>query len=354
VTSSTIHIALLPGDGIGPEVAEAARRVLDAVVPGGLRFTEPLFGGAAIDAEGDPLPAATLETCVEADAVLMGAAGGPKWDGMTPGKRPENGILNLRQGLGEFANVRPASTAMTGRPGPAGTFDLVVVRELTGGIYYGEPRGRVAADADDPEHAFNTMRYTRPEIKRIAVLAMREAGRRRGQVMSIDKANVLEVSRLWRDVVLEVHADYPDVELSHMYIDNAAMQLVRDPSQFDVILTGNLFGDILSDMAAALVGSLGVLPSASVGGRTPIFEPVHGSAPDIAGSGRPNPVGCILSGAMLLDDAGLAGAADSIRSAVRGALADGIATPDLGGSASTTEVTDSIIQQITKRFVATT
>lgn len=358
MTGSTIHIALLPGDGIGPDVSDAARRVLDAAMPGSLRFTEHLFGGAALDAEGVPLPPDTLRACLEADAVLMGAAGGPKWDGMPPGKRPENGILNLREGLGVFANVRPASTAMTGRPGPLGEFDLVVVRELTGGIYYGEPRGRTGPDrisgqsghSEQPEQAFNTMRYSRPEIERIAVIAMNEAerrsGRRSGRVTSVDKANVLEVSRLWRDVVLNVHSDYPDVELNHMYVDNAAMQMVRDPSQFDVILTGNMFGDILSDMAAALVGSLGVLPSASVGGRTPIFEPVHGSAPDIAGSGRSNPVGCILSGAMLLDEVGHDNTAESIRRAVRQTLADGIATPDLGGTASTNEMTEAVIKRI--------
>ncbi|NNF03216.1 MAG: 3-isopropylmalate dehydrogenase, partial [Rhodothermales bacterium] len=204
------------------------------------------------------------------------------------------------------------------------------------------------------EQAVNTMRYSRPEVERIAVIGMREAGRRSGRVTSVDKANVLEVSRLWRDVVGEVHADYPDVELSHMYVDNAAMQLVLDPAQFDVILTGNLFGDILSDLAAALVGSLGVLPSASLGGRTPVFEPVHGSAPDLAVSGRPNPVGAILSGAMLLEHAGHTESAESIRRAVRQTLADGTATPDLGGTASSDDVTNSILQQITKRSVATT
>jgi len=325
-----IQIALLPGDGIGPEVTEAARGVLDAAMPGRFRFTELPFGGAAIDAIGQPLPTETLDACRAADAVLLGAIGGPKWDDLPRAKRPESGLLALRSALGVFANLRPV---------PFGA-DLLIVRELTGGIYFGQPRSYESG------RAYNTMVYERDEIVRIAHVAFQQARRRRKHVTSVDKANVLEVSQLWREVVSEIGAQYADVQLDHMYVDNAAMQIVINPGQFDVMVTGNLFGDILSDLASTLAGSLGTLPSACTGSRTPLFEPVHGSAPDLVGTGHANPIGAILSGAMMLDELGHTGASDRIGMAVSEVVKSGIRTPDMGGTATCTELAAAITRQL--------
>jgi 3-isopropylmalate dehydrogenase len=341
----TPSVVLLPGDGIGPEVTAAAVEVLNAV--GDFRFDEHPAGGAAIDAHGTPLPDETLAACRSADAVFLGAVGGPKWDTTDPAApRPEQGLLGLRSGLGLFANLRPV------RPTPAlydasplrrdrieGT-DLLVVRELTGGIYFGD-RGRTGDTAHD------TCAYTVGEIERIARVAFGAA--RRG-VTSVDKANVLETSRLWREVVVRVHAEeFADVPLEHMLVDNAAMQLVARPADFDVLLTENMFGDILSDEAAMTSGSIGLLPSASLGdGSGPgLFEPVHGSAPDIAGTGAANPLAAILSAALMLRHGlDLAVQAAQVESAVDRALEDGLRTRDLGGDATTQEATRAVVDQL--------
>ena len=302
-------ICLLPGDGIGPEILAQGASVLAAVAQkfGHMfDFDEALIGGAAVDATGSPLPEETVEKCRKADAVFLAAVGGPKWDGLKPEQRPEKGLLGIRKALGLFANLRPAlllpelAGACLLRPDVAAKgLDLIVVRELTGDIYFGEPRG--VEMRNGRRTGYNTMIYDEEEIRRIAKVAFETARQRRRKVCSVEKSNVLETSRLWKEVVLETHKDYADVELSHMYVDNAAMQLVRDPSQFDVILTGNIFGDILSDEASVITGSLGMLPSASVGASGPgLFEPIHGSAPDIAGRDKANPLATILSGAMLL------------------------------------------------------
>lgn len=336
-STKTYRIALLPGDGIGPEVIREAVRVMEAVASTrafALDFEEALVGGAALDATGDPLPAATRQVVQAADAVFLGAVGGPQWDDATGDRRPESGLLQLRKMLGAFANLRPvavpgslADASPLRREIVAGT-DLLVVRELTGGIYFGEPRGREGAAGE--EEAFNTMRYAAHEVARIARVAFTWARRRRGRVTSVDKANVLVVSQLWRDVVAQVQrTEFPDVELDHLYVDNAAMQIVRRPATFDVILTGNLFGDILSDLAATLPGSLGLLPSASLGGDIGLFEPVHGSAPDIAGQGKANPIAAILSAAMLFDALDEPVAARAVRDGVDAALAAGLRTADL-------------------------
>lgn len=354
----TYHIVLLPGDGIGPEVIAEAVRVLEAAADVHhfqLTFAEYPVGGAALDTEGDPLPEATLNACHAADAVLMGAVGGPKWDHFTGSQRPESGLLRLRKGLGVFANLRPvavsesladASPLRTERV--AGT-DVLIVRELTGGIYFGEPRG--VAEENGQRVGRNTMVYAEDEIRRIARVAFRWAARRSGRVTSVDKANVLDVSRLWREVVAEVQAaEFPGIDLTHLYVDNAAMQLVRAPRQFDVVVTGNLFGDILSDLAATLPGSLGVLPSASVGGPVGLFEPVHGSAPDIAGQGKANPIAAILSAAMLLDALGEADAAAAVRRGVDEALSAGWRTADLWREgyrqASTSDFGEAVITSL--------
>ena len=329
--SASGHIALLPGDGIGPEIVSAAVQVLDAV--GEFTYEEYLVGGASIDENGSALTDSVLEKCRAADAVLLGAVGGPKWDTTDPDKpRPEQGLLGLRKGLGLFANLRPVrpSSALVDasplRPEVIQGTDILVVRELTGGIYFGEKKR-------EPDSASDTCVYTREEIERIARVAFESAGHRDGRVTSVDKANVLETSRLWREVVSEVHADYPDVALDHMLVDNAAMQLIAGPSRFDVIVTENMFGDILSDAAAMLTGSLGMLPSASLGeGGTGVFEPVHGSAPDIAGTGTANPLATFLSVAMLLRD-GLSAEEEAARvdAAVDAALQSGLRTADLAG-----------------------
>jgi 3-isopropylmalate dehydrogenase len=347
------HIVLLPGDGIGPEIVAATVKVLDAV--GDFTYEEQPIGGISIDELGTPLVDQVLEKCRKADAVLLGAVGGPKWDTTDPDKpRPEQGLLGLRKGLGLFANLRPV------RPSPAlidasplrpeiiqGT-DILVVRELTGGIYFGEKRR-------DGDTAFDACVYTRDEVERIAHVAFQAAGKRDNRVTSVDKANVLETSRLWREVVTEVHADYPEIALDHMLVDNAAMQLVAGPSRFDVIVTENMFGDILSDAAAMLTGSLGMLPSASLGagptgsGGPGVFEPVHGTAPDIAGSGIANPLATILSAAMLLRD-GLGGGEEAgrVEAAVDVALESGMRTADLagGGEAEGVVGTDEMTQAV--------
>ena len=343
-------IALLPGDGIGPEILDPTLELLTAVVGAQLEYHEYPFGGASIDAHGTPLTDETLEACRRADAVLLAAVGGPKWDTTDPGKpRPEQGLLGLRKGLGLYANLRPV------RPLPAlydasplkrqiidGT-DLLVVRELTGGIYFGE-KTRTDDSASD------VCAYTRAEIERIARVAFDAALARRGHVASVDKANVLEPSRLWRQVVRELHeAEFPAIELEHLLVDNAAMQLVSGPSRFDVIVTENMFGDILSDEAATLTGSIGMLPSASLGepGTPGVFEPVHGSAPDIAGQGIANPLAMFLSAALMLRHGlDLEEQAVAIESAVDRALADGLRTRDLGGSASTREATRAVLSHL--------
>jgi 3-isopropylmalate dehydrogenase len=332
------RIVTLPGDGIGPEVVAEGVKVLDAVAEAyghRLTFEEALIGGCAIDATGDPLPEATLTACRRADAVLMGAVGGPKWSDPTAEVRPEQGLLRLRQGLGLFANLRPVRVCPTLidasplRPERLAGVDLLVVRELTGGIYFGP---RKEATEEDPT-AYDTMQYSADEVRRIAHVAFRLARKRRAKVASVDKANVLAASRLWRRVVAEVAVGYPGVTVEHVLVDAAAMHLLRRPADFDVIVTANMFGDILTDEASMLAGSMGMLPSASLSeGAFGVYEPIHGSAPDIAGQGVANPLGTILSAAMLLRHSlGLEDEADAIEGAVEAALAEGHRTPDIGG-----------------------
>jgi 3-isopropylmalate dehydrogenase len=343
------RIALLPGDGIGPEIIAAARRVMDAV--GDFDYKQHPVGGASIDAHQTALTDEVLEACRACDAVLLGAVGGPKWDTTDPDRpRPEQGLLGLRKGLGLFANLRPVKPiealidASPLRPERISGTDLLVVRELTGGIYFGE-KSRTATGASD------ACVYEVEEIERIARVAFDAARRRRRRVTSVDKANVLETSRLWRETVGRVAEEYTDVALDHLLVDNAAMQLVSDPARFDVIVTENMFGDILSDEAAMLTGSLGMLPSASLGGDGPgLFEPVHGSAPDIAGEGVANPLATILSAAMLLRDGlGMAAQAGRVEAAVEAALGSGLRTPDLAGGGSsvgTEEMTAGVLDRI--------
>jgi len=328
-----MKITVLPGDGIGPEVCAQAIRILRVVgdfCGYELRFEERPIGGAAIRASGTPLPPSTLDACMESDAVLLGAVGSPEFDDLPRDRRPEAGLLQLRLALGGYANLRPAlwyaalSECSPLRPARAAGADLLIVRELLGGLYFSEPRGI------DSDVASNTMRYTAAEIDRIARVAFQTARGRRHKVTSVDKANVLETSQLWRKVVTEVGYDYPDVALEHMYVDACAMHLISDPRQFDVILTENLFGDVLSDEAAVITGSLGMLASATVGGAVNLYEPVHGSAPAIAGRGIANPLGAIASAGMLLQySAGLEQEAANIHAAVRGALDAGYRTRDL-------------------------
>jgi len=332
------RVVLLPGDGIGPEITAVTRRMLEAVSARHgfqLSFNEQPIGGAAIDATGEPLPASTLEACQQADAVLMAAIGSPRFDNLPRDKRPHTGLLGLRAGMELFANLRPVKIvpalidASSLRPEVIQGVDLMVVRELTGGIYFGQPKGRVEADGE--ERGFNTMTYSASEVDRIAKVAFELAQQRRGQLCSVDKANVLDVSQLWRDRVDALAPQFAGVEVSHLYVDNAAMQLVRSPRQFDVLLTGNLFGDILSDEAAMLTGSIGMLPSASLGAGGPgLFEPVHGSAPDIAGQDKANPMAMVLSAAMMLR-IGLKeeAAATSLERSVDRVLAAGFRTGDL-------------------------
>ena len=333
-----MKIALLPGDGIGPEIVREAVRVLDRLRHDGLPIeteTAPI-GGAGHDAAGHPLPKAALDLAQAADAVLLGAVGGPKYDTLPRELRPEQGILGIRKAMGLFANLRPAilypelAAASTLKPEVVAGLDLMILRELTGDIYFGQPRGRRRNAAGDDE-GFDTMLYSVPEIERIARVGFETARRRSHKLCSVDKANVLDTSILWREVVTRVGRDFPDVALSHMYVDNAAMQLVRAPKQFDVIVTGNIFGDILSDEASMLAGSIGMLPSASLdANRKGLYEPIHGSAPDIAGQDKANPLATILSlGMMFRYTFARADVADRIEAAVRRVLAQGHRTGDI-------------------------
>lgn len=327
------NICVIKGDGIGPEIVDEAIKVLDTVSSKfefELNYEHVLLGGEAIDVLGSPIPNETLEAALNSDAVLLGAIGGPKWDNLERNLRPESGLLKLRKDLGAFANLRPAIVfdelvdASTIKPDVLKDVDMLVVRELTGGLYFGQPRKK------EENSAYNTMVYSKEEIERIAEVAFEAALKRSKKVTLVDKANVLETSQLWREVVGNVAKKYEDVRLDYMYVDNAAMQLIKDPKQFDVILTENLFGDILSDEASMICGSIGLLPSASIGGKVGIFEPIHGSAPDIAKQGIANPIATILSAAMMLKYAfGEHQAAKAIEEAVKKALKDGYRTKDI-------------------------
>jgi len=327
-------IGVIKGDGIGPEIIDEAIKVLDALSANmgfNVSYEEMLMGGIAIDETGVPLPEETIQGVKKCDAVLFGAIGGPKWDNVERHLRPESGLLAIRKSMGTFANLRPAMVydelvnASTLKADVVKGVDIMVVRELTGGIYFGQPRELLK------DRAYNTMVYTRDEVERIAHVAFEIAMKRDKRICSVDKANVLEVSQFWRETVIEVAKDYPEVELTHMYVDNAAMQLIRNPKQFDVILTGNIFGDILSDAASMLSGSIGLLPSASTGKGVGLYEPIHGSAPDIAGLGIANPLATISSVSMMLRYAlNESDAADKIDNAIKKALSKGYRTGDLG------------------------
>lgn len=350
-----LNITVLPGDGIGQEVCQQAQRILRAVgdfCGYDFRFEERPIGGAAIRASGTPLPPITLDACLESDAVLLGAVGSPEFDDYPRDRRPEAGLLQLRVALGGFANLRPAvwyqalADCSPLRSSLAFGADVLIVRELLGGLYFGEPRGI------DSESAYNTMRYSTGEVERIAHVAFREARRRKKKVTSVDKANVLETSQLWRKVVNEIGREYSDVKLEHMYVDACAMHLVSNPRQFDVILTENLFGDVLSDEAAIITGSLGMLASATIGGQVNLYEPVHGSAPNIAGRGIANPLGAIASAAMLLRySAGLEHEANAIDSAIKAALESGYRTQDLGSSAKKSVSTSEMGATVERELV---
>ena len=343
-------IALLPGDGIGPEVVAEARRVLDALALG-LTFEEAPVGGAAYLAQGHPLPPDTLALAKRADAILFGAVGDPQFDALERRLRPEAAILGLRRELGLFANLRPATLtpgledASPLKPDIARGIDMIIVRESNGDIYFGEKGHRTGANG--AREGYDVMKYDETEVTRIAHVAFGIARRRKRKLCSIDKANVLETSQLWRDVVNAVAGDYGDVALNHMYVDNAAMQMVRNPGQFDVILTGNMFGDILSDEASMCVGSIGMLPSATLSNQRDtlgLYEPIHGSAPDIAGQGKANPCAAILSAAMMLRHSlNMTEAAMRIEGAVAKAIGGGARTPDLGGTLSTKAMADAIL-----------
>jgi len=330
-----MKVALLPGDGIGPEIVAQARKVLQRL---GLKLEmrEAAVGGAGYDAAEDPLPPATLSLAKEADAILFGAVGGPRYDALPRAKRPEQALLRLRKELGLFANLRPAqvypqlAAASALKAELVAGLDILIVRELTGDIYFGEPRG-IRATAERGREGFDTMRYSEAEVRRIAAVAFEAARKRSRRVCSVDKANVLETSQLWREVVIEESKKHADIELSHMYVDNCAMQLVRNPRQFDVIVTGNLFGDILSDEASMLTGSIGMLPSAALDASGKgLYEPIHGSAPDIAGKGVANPLATILSAAMMLRySLGQETAAERIEAAVKKVLSEGLRTADI-------------------------
>lgn len=354
----TYNIALLKGDGIGPEIVDSATRVLEAVgkkYGHVFNFTPYLIGGSAIDATGMPLPEETVKGCLASDSVLLGAVGGPKWDTLPGNQRPEKALLGIRATMELFTNLRPAKLypALKGECPlrediVENGFDIMIVRELTGGIYFGE---RGMRQGQYGEEAYDTECYSRMEIERIAKVAYETARKRRGNLISIDKANVLESSRLWRKIVHEMEKDYPDVVCKDMLVDNAAMQLVRNPAQFDVIVTSNMFGDILSDEASQITGSIGMLPSASLGNTSRgLYEPIHGSAPDIAGKNIANPIATILSGAMmLLYSFDLKAESDAIVNAVDKVLAAGYRTADLahgGEYLTTTEITDKIIENI--------
>jgi len=355
-----LKIAVLPGDGIGPEIVAEAVKVLQVLDLGFEMETAPV-GGAAYEAAGHPLPATTLKLAQAADAVLFGAVGDWKYDKLERPLRPEQAILGLRKHMGLFANLRPAicypqlTHASSLKPDLVAGLDILIVRELTGDIYFGQPRGRrTAVDGQFPgaEEAFDTMRYSRPEIERIAHVAFQAARKRNGRLTSVDKANVLETFQFWKDIVTEVHAQYPDVKLDHLYVDNAAMQLVKAPKSFDVIVTGNMFGDILSDEAAMLTGSIGMLPSASLNASGQgLYEPSHGSAPDIAGQGIANPLATILSAAMMLRySLKQPGAAERIESAVQAVLEDGLRTADIHSDGcrrvGTREMGDAVVAHL--------
>jgi len=347
-----MRIAVFAGDGIGPEVTAEAVRVLEALNIDGLELVEGDVGGAAYRKHGHPLPAETLDIARSADAVLFGAVGDFSLDHLERALRPEQAVLGLRKELGLFANLRPATVfkgledLSTLRPEVSGKIDLLIVRELNGDVYFGEKGTRTLEDGR--RQGWDMMSYAEDEVRRIAHAGFKAAQGRNRKLCSVDKANVLETSQLWRDVVIEVSAEYPDVELTHMYVDNAAMQLVKNPGAFDVIVTGNLFGDILSDQASMCVGSIGLLASASLAeGTFGLYEPIHGSAPDIAGKGLANPMATILSAAMLLRHSfGLEAEAARIEAAVAGALADGIKGGDLGGSAGTKEIGDAVVARL--------
>ena len=348
-------LLLLSGDGVGPEIMESAVSLLEKIQSSfkiNLNLIEGLIGGASIDAHGLPISDETLNQASQVDSILFGAVGGPKWDSLPPNEKPEKGLLELRSSLGLFANLRPAILfdssleASSLKPDIIKDLDMLIVRELTGGIYFGEPREKKSSSA------FNTMIYERHEVERIARVAFDSASLRNKKVCSVDKSNVLEVSEFWREVVIDVSKDYPDIELSHMLVDNAAMQLVKNPKQFDVILSSNLFGDILSDISAMLTGSIGMLPSASLDNRNKgLYEPVHGSAPDIAGQGTVNPIAMILSVGMMfrysLDQLEIS---EKIKSAVSNTLNDGYATEDIADKnskiCSTKELTKIIIDHV--------
>jgi 3-isopropylmalate dehydrogenase len=360
VTPRTYRVAVLPGDGVGPEVVDAGLRVLEEVANRfdiAVSLSEHLVGGAAIDATGSPLPDGVLDACRDAAAVLLGAVGGPRWDDPAATVRPEQGLLGLRKGLGLYANLRPVrvyaelAQFSTLREEVIVGSDFVVVRELTGGLYFGQPQGRHGEPPD--RSAVDTCAYTETEVERVARVAFELARGRRRRVVSVDKANVMATSRLWREVVSEVGRDYPDVTLTHQLVDSCAMQLVRDPRQFDVLLTENLFGDILSDEAAMIAGSMGMLPSASLGesggerGRFGLYEPVHGSAPDIAGTGVVNPIAMIESVALMLRiSLGETAAADAIDAAVDAAIEGGARTRDMGEESEYVLGTEAITQRI--------
>ena len=360
-----MKIAVLPGDGIGTEIVAEAIRVLDALELD-FEMESALVGGAAYDAHGHPLPDATLKLAKEADAVLFGAVGDWKYDTLERQFRPEQAILGLRKNLGLFANFRPAICyeqlvdASSLKPELIAGLDILIIRELTGDIYFGQPRGRrTAVDGHFPgaEEAFDTMRYSRPEVERIARVAFEAARKRSKRVTSVDKANVLETFQFWKDIVTEVGKEYPDVALDHMYVDNAAMQLVKEPKKFDVVVTGNMFGDILSDEAAMLTGSIGMLPSASLNASSQgLYEPSHGSAPDIAGKWFANPLATILSAAMMLRfSLNQPEAADRIESAVKSVLAAGLRTGDIWSAGTkrvgTREMGDAVVAAITKKTI---
>ena len=349
------HILLLPGDGIGPEVVATAVQVLEAVASKYghvFSFREELIGGCAIDRYGAAITDETLAACKASDAVLLGAVGGPKWDDPQGKVRPEQGLLRLRKSLGVFANLRPVRVhpslvnASPLKPEKLAGVDMLVVRELTGGLYFGQPRGREIVDG--ATRAVDTLEYYDYEIRRVVDLAFRLARGRRKRVTSVDKANVLESSRLWRQVAIEVSLAYPDVALEHVLVDTASMQLIANPARFDVLVTENMFGDILTDEASVLAGSMGVLPSASLGDGGPgLYEPIHGSAPDIAGKGIANPIGTILSAALMLRySCGLEREAMAIESAVDGTFTAGRRTADLGGKLTTRQMADEVLQRL--------
>jgi 3-isopropylmalate dehydrogenase len=348
-------IVVLPGDGIGPEVTAEALRVLRAVAGKQgheLRFTERLMGGCSIDANGVALTPEVLKDCQDADAVLLGAVGGPKWDDPQAKVRPEQGLLALRKGLGVFANLRPVRVheslidASPLKPDRLRGVDILVIRELTGGLYFGQPKGRDRKDGH--ERAVDTLEYSDFEIRRVVELAFRLAGPRRKKVTSVDKANVLESSRLWRQIAVDIGKQNPEIELEHTLVDTAAMRLITSPATMDVVVTENMFGDILTDEASVLAGSMGMLPSASIGEKGPgLYEPIHGSAPDIAGKAIANPLGTILSSAMMLRHSlGLPMEAKAIEDAVDRAVAEGCRTKDLGGDLSTTQMTDEVLRRL--------